>query len=279
MEGQRVAADLDREGRRAQAENGAQLVAAHRHAADAQCGDEARVVARKVREKAAGVPVELRRGVGRKKAVAEFLRGEGHDGVVVRHKGIVLGAVHALEIGQVGLPDLARALRVPCGGGEKDRQHRLAVVNDHLAVRLRHGPRELFLVVERARTPAGRRVLGGLVGLAAGDVVAGVRVGMARNGALRHLVQRVGPRGDRLRLERLELERGGHLRAQHAEQVFVHRHLLDLAAVQHAQRARMVRHRGVGTPHLAGALTGRLRLLRRLPRGRKAPCEKKEKGD
>ena len=79
---------------------------------------------------------------------------------------------------------------------------------------------------------------------------------MARNGALRHLVQRVGPRGDRLRLERLKLERGGHLRAQHAEEVFVHRHLLDRAAVQHAQRARMVGHRGIGTPHL----TGRLRL-------------------
>ena len=161
------------------------------------------------------------------------------------------------------------------GGGEKDRQHRLAVVDDHLTVRLRHGPRELFLVVERSSAPSGRRVLGGLVGLAAGDVVAGVRVGMARNGALRHLVQRVGPRGDRLRLERLKLERGGHLRAQHAEQVFVHRHLLDRAAVQHAQRARMVGHRGIGTPHLAG----RLRLVRRLPRGREAPREEKEKGD
>ena len=116
VEGQRVAADLDREGRRAQAEDGAQLVAAHRHAADTQRGDEARVVARDVREEAARVPVELCRRVSRKKAVAEFLRGKGHNGVVIRHEGIVLGAVHALKIGQIGLPDLARALRVSGGG-------------------------------------------------------------------------------------------------------------------------------------------------------------------
>lgn len=89
-------------------------------------------------------------------------------------------------------------------------------------------------------------------------------------------MQRVGPRGDRLRLERLKLERGGHLRAQHAEEVFVHRHLLDRAAVQHAQRARMVGHSGIGTPHLAGRLRPRPTLA---ARGAEAPREEKEKGD
>ena len=85
-----------------------------------------------------------------------------------------------------------------------------------------------------------------------------------------HFVERIGPRGNRLRLERLHLERRRHLGAQHAEQVVAHRHLLHRAAVQHAQNGGLV--------VIGNALRGVLRVcaavLPALRSPRHRPCQR-----
>ena len=58
---------------------------------------------------------------------------------------------------------------------------------------------------------------------------------MVRAAAAADAVERVGPRGDGLRLERFLFKRGGHLCAQHAEKICPHVHLLYLALDQNAQ--------------------------------------------
>ena len=95
-----------------------------------------------------------------------------------------------------------------------------------LAVRLAHGTCEFFLVVDGHAAPVGRGLIGIYVRLAAGVIVAGVGVRVVRAAAAADAIERVGARGDGLCLERLLLKRGGHFRAQHAEKVCAHVHLL-----------------------------------------------------
>ena len=59
-------------------------------------------------------------------------------------------------------------------------------------------------------------------------VVAGVGVGVVGAAAAADAIERVGSRSDGLRLERFLFKRGGHLRAQHAEKICAHVHLLRL---------------------------------------------------
>ena len=101
---------------------------------------------------------------------------------------------------------------------------------------LRHGPAELLrvgLVVAAPFFPQGRFVL---PGLAAGGARADVRASvLVPCGA----VERVGPRRDRLRLERLDREIRGHLGRKHPADVVLQRHGLDLPVrLQHPQCVR-----------------------------------------
>ena len=134
-----------------------------------------------------------------------------------------------MEIRQVVHPHVARALRAAVGGREEHGEDGRAVVQNDLAVRFAYGACEFFLVVDSHAAPVGRSLLGAQIRLAAGVIVAGVGVWMVGTAAAADAVERVGARGDGLCLERLLLKRGGHFRAQHAEKVCAHVHLLNLA--------------------------------------------------
>ena len=67
-------------------------------------------------------------------------------------------------------------------------------------------------------------------------VIAGIGIGVVGAAAAADAVERIGACGDSLRLERLFFKRGGHFRAQHAEKIRTHVHLLHLAPDQNAQK-------------------------------------------
>ena len=176
-----------------------------------------------------------------------------------------------MEIRQIVHPHVACALRAAVGRREEHSEDGRAVVQDDLAVRFAHGTGELFLIVDGHAAPVGRGLFGIYVRLAAGVIVAGVGVRVVRAAAAADAIERVGARGDGLCLERLLLKRGGHFRAQHAEKVCAHVHLLNLALNLDAQRFCAVALAGGGD---LTARQGRFRAVLCVRRVVKAACRR-----
>ena len=161
----------------------------------------------------------------------------------------------------------------------KYRQYRRTVVQDALPVGFRHRPPDLFLVRRRVLAPVRGGVLLALVGLTAGDVVAGIGLRMVGAAAAGDLVENVGPGRHGLCLQGLLLEGGGHFRPDHTNQIGLHIQGLELIPHQDVQRRDLVHsrpgrflRRGFGLRRLLRRIVrfgggGRSQLRYRLPGG------------
>lgn len=127
----------------------------------------------------------------------------------------------------------------------KRREDELAVIEHDLSVRRADGLLNLRLVGLRLLAPLLRRLLRAGPRVAAGVVHADVRVRVVCLAAALEVVVNIGALGHRLRLERLLLERRGHLAAHDAGEIRRHRHLDRLRPVPDPQHGRLVRARRV----------------------------------
>ena len=160
-------------------------------------------------------------GGGGLDAVRELPHRHGDGGVVVGDL-LPLRALHAGEVGHAAPPHLHRVQGPPRRRREKDGVDGLPLIKDSLSVGVRYRPGDLFPPGLGLRPPVGGGVLRGDVGLTAGDVGAHVGVGVVGVGADTHLIEGVGPGGDRLGPEGLRLKGGWHLRRHHPPQVLRH---------------------------------------------------------
>ena len=161
----------------------------------------------------------------------------------------------------------------------KHRQNGNAAIEDRLPVRICYRCADLFFQRIRLLPPAAAGGLLRNIGLTAGRVRADVcRVAVIAPGD--QLIEGVGSRRHRLRLQRLLRKGGRHLRRRDPHQIVLHGHIPDGIAVQHPQRLLPVMV-------FFGISPGR-RRLRRLPTCRQfrrclhfyrlmRPCQRQQK--
>lgn len=123
----------------------------------------------------------------------EFFLGKGGNAVVIGHFVFALGALHALEIGQIIDPNVAGVVGLPAGGREKGSQDRLVLIQDRHSVGFAYGGGDFCAVVVCVLTPGGLGIFFGFISLAAVDVIADVSIGMVGYRSVFHFIERFCP--------------------------------------------------------------------------------------